>query len=79
MREFFIVGDDDKRGGIGILKGLFERIAKDQRPRGGFNPQTLLSDMREFLLRIGSDGPIFHGLGPHGMLGTIKSLRPLGI
>ena len=49
--------------GIGISKGLFERLAQYQRSHCGFNPQPSLSDMRAFILRVGSDRPIFPGSG----------------
>lgn len=34
----------------GILKGHFAWTGKYQNPCGGFNPQTLVSDMRAFIL-----------------------------
>jgi len=51
--------------GIGIIKGLSDWIGTYQRPCGGINPQTVLSDMREFLLRGGSERPSFPGSVQH--------------
>ena len=52
--------------GIGILKGLFERIAQYQSPHCGCNPQILLSDMLARILKR-SAPPLFlfysHSLG----------------
>ena len=45
--------------GIGIIKGLFERIAQYQRRHCGCKPRTSLSDMRAFILRGGLTGPLF--------------------
>ncbi len=50
-------------GGIGFIKGLFAWAGKYQRSHCGFNPQTSLSEMREFILRVGSDRPIVLGSG----------------
>ena len=52
-------GDNTGEKRIGIPKGLFERIAQYQSLHCGCNPQILLSDMREVILRGGSDQLIF--------------------
>ncbi len=52
--------------GIGILNGLFAWTGTYQRTRERINPWTLLSDMRAFILRVGSDRLIFLGSGQHG-------------
>ena len=74
----FQLSVQDSRGqgfvgwGIGILKGLFERLAQYQRPRCGFNPRTSLSDMRAFIVRGEFDRLIFPG---SGFLGTVNAIK----
>ncbi len=56
-------GGDSMPGnqGIGIIKGLFVWTGTYQRPRERVNPQLSLSNMRAFILRVGSDRPIVLG------------------